>query len=184
MKAQSQTTKDIITFQFIADALGLPLNTVVKYFIFIIIIVFDPLAVGLVLAYNTAIYKVEEDEVKKKYEPTPIVDVPIKITPPAPAPSSAAIEEPRVTIPPSESQLEVLRKAYKKFKTKEVEPEPAPIVEDSIDDLPISADLNEEDRINREKEEYIRRSHMIEQLKDGTNTEPISADDMDKIRKQ
>lgn len=52
LKETSKHSKDIITFQFIADAIGWELNRVVKWFILIIIIVFDPLAVGLVLAYN------------------------------------------------------------------------------------------------------------------------------------
>jgi hypothetical protein len=80
LKANSQTSKDIITFQFIADAVGLPLNTVVKYFILVIIIVFDPLAVGLVLAYNTAIYGSWTQDNKEKqiiHEVEKLVEVPV-----------------------------------------------------------------------------------------------------------
>jgi hypothetical protein len=52
LKETSKASKDIITFKFIADAIGWELDRVVKWFILIIIIVFDPLAVGMVLAYN------------------------------------------------------------------------------------------------------------------------------------
>jgi hypothetical protein len=45
---------DIGTFKFVAESLGLPLDTVVKLFVLIIVLVFDPLAVALVLAYNIA----------------------------------------------------------------------------------------------------------------------------------
>lgn len=45
---------DIQTFNFIAKAIGTDLNTIVKWFILILVIVFDPLAVGLVLAFNIA----------------------------------------------------------------------------------------------------------------------------------
>jgi len=52
LKTHSEQSKDILTFKFVADAIGWKLEDVVKWFIFIIIIVFDPLAVGLILAYN------------------------------------------------------------------------------------------------------------------------------------
>ena len=72
LKADSLSSKDIQTFKFIADAFNTDLNTVVKYFILAIIIVFDPLAVGLVLSYNIAIYgKMNKDidlDIPKKIE--------------------------------------------------------------------------------------------------------------------
>ena len=46
--------KDILTFKFVADALHLDLNTTVRWFIVLLITVFDPLALCLLLAYNTA----------------------------------------------------------------------------------------------------------------------------------
>ena len=54
---QSISDTDIGSFQFIARAFNMELDTVVKYFIFILVIVFDPLAVTLVLAYNVALLK-------------------------------------------------------------------------------------------------------------------------------
>jgi len=56
-KLEMIKTKDVITFKFVADALGLDLTTTVKYFILGIILVFDPLAICLIIAYNVAIYK-------------------------------------------------------------------------------------------------------------------------------
>jgi hypothetical protein len=44
--------REVGGFRFVADAFGLELNTVVKFFIFIIVIVFDPLAVALIIAFN------------------------------------------------------------------------------------------------------------------------------------
>ena len=46
---------DIGSFKFIARAFNLELDTVVKYFITLLVVVFDPLAVTLVLAYNMAL---------------------------------------------------------------------------------------------------------------------------------
>jgi len=57
--------REVGGFRFVAEAFGVPLNTVVKFFIFIIVIVFDPLAVALIIAFNGLIMKrKEEDEVK------------------------------------------------------------------------------------------------------------------------
>ncbi len=64
--------REVGGFRFVAEAFGVPLNTVVKFFIFIIVIVFDPLAVALIIAFNGLLMKrKEEDEVK--HFPGPIV---------------------------------------------------------------------------------------------------------------
>jgi hypothetical protein len=54
LKSEGNEVHDIGTFKFVAESLGLPLDTVVKLFVLIIVLVFDPLAVALVLAYNIA----------------------------------------------------------------------------------------------------------------------------------
>ena len=48
-------SKDIGTFKFVADAINRPLDSVVTAFICILMVVFDPLAVALILAFNIAI---------------------------------------------------------------------------------------------------------------------------------
>jgi len=60
------TKSDIGTYKFIAEAFNVKMETVVKYFILIIVSVFDPLAVSLLLAYNiVANRKFEENEAKE-----------------------------------------------------------------------------------------------------------------------
>ena len=55
MKLESDNTKgEIGTFKFVADAFGLKIETAVRIFIILIVIVFDPLAVCLVIAYNSS----------------------------------------------------------------------------------------------------------------------------------
>jgi hypothetical protein len=54
LNSEGNEVHDIGTFKFVAESVGLPLDTVVKLFILIIVLVFDPLAVSLVLAYNIA----------------------------------------------------------------------------------------------------------------------------------
>jgi cell division protein FtsL len=44
--------KEVGGFRFVAEAFGVEMKNVVKFFIFIIVIVFDPLAVALIIAFN------------------------------------------------------------------------------------------------------------------------------------
>jgi len=75
LELQKQDTQihDIGTFKFVAESLGLPLETIVKLFIIVIVCVFDPLAVSLILCYNIAskgsVLKEEKQETKIKEEP-------------------------------------------------------------------------------------------------------------------
>jgi hypothetical protein len=63
--------REVGGFRFVAEAFGVPLNTVVKFFIFIIVIVFDPLAVALIIAFNGLIMKRKEENDVKHF-PGPI----------------------------------------------------------------------------------------------------------------
>lgn len=47
-----EVEREVGGFRFVADAFGLDLNYVVKFFIFLIVFVFDPLALALVIAFN------------------------------------------------------------------------------------------------------------------------------------
>jgi hypothetical protein len=61
--------REVGGFRFVAEAFGVPLNDVVKFFILIIVLVFDPLAVALIIAFNGLIMKrKEEDTSNKEYE--------------------------------------------------------------------------------------------------------------------
>ena len=75
IKLQGSGKKDLQTFKFVADEFGVDINKVVKWFIICLISVFDPLAICLLLAYNTTLGDViyVKDIVKKeesKNEPT------------------------------------------------------------------------------------------------------------------
>ena len=62
--------KEVGGFRFIAEAFQTDLNIVVKWFMFLIVFVFDPLAIALVIALNKLIKPIrkEEDVVEKNYE--------------------------------------------------------------------------------------------------------------------
>jgi len=54
IKLESDNTKgEIGTFKFVAEAFNLNIETAVRIFIILIVIVFDPLAVCLIIAYNS-----------------------------------------------------------------------------------------------------------------------------------
>jgi len=55
--------KEVGGFRFVAEAFGVELKNVVKFFIFIIVIVFDPLAVALIIAFNGLVgVKIRKEE--------------------------------------------------------------------------------------------------------------------------
>ena len=66
--------REVGGFRFVAEAFGWELNTVVKFFIILIVLVFDPLAIALVIAFNGFVSKNKVDnppttkEVDKIYE--------------------------------------------------------------------------------------------------------------------
>jgi len=69
MVLESDNTKgEIGTFKFVAEAFGLKIETAVRLFIILIVIVFDPLAVALVIAYNSLLNKKDILEVEKPIE--------------------------------------------------------------------------------------------------------------------
>ena len=61
--------KEIGGFRFVAEAFNWPLNTVVKYFILLIVIVFDPLAIALVIAFNGLLTKKVEKTEESNNQP-------------------------------------------------------------------------------------------------------------------
>jgi hypothetical protein len=92
LRAQSLTTdvaistnSDIGTFVYISRAIGVELDTVVKWFILIIVLVFDPLSICLVLAYNFLVKREETQEEPKTfaiYDETPTKSVDESSPPP------------------------------------------------------------------------------------------------------
>ena len=108
LRAQNTDTQqkivntDVGTFKFIAKSLNIPLDDAVNYFIWTIIAVFDPLAICLILAFNTLIGTGEKSKNKQQPkivtepEPTP-TSTPTPTTAPTstpePTPTSDAVAE-------------------------------------------------------------------------------------------
>jgi len=83
LKISLNDNTDIGSFKFIAGALNTNVDTAVKYFIFTLIAVFDPLAVALVLCWNKLIEtraskKKEEQEALQRMLSTPAIEEDLK----------------------------------------------------------------------------------------------------------
>jgi hypothetical protein len=62
-RVEIETNGDVGTFVYIAKILGTDLDTVVKWFTLVIVLVFDPLAVALVITVNFLLKNKEQDKV-------------------------------------------------------------------------------------------------------------------------
>jgi hypothetical protein len=123
LKLGTASKKDVQTFKFVADALGLPLDTVARWFILFIICVFDPLAICLILAYNIAVYRKEEESTEDKniIEKVPLKSEPqsVPISIPIPQSKVESIQEPKI----EEKKIEPVQEP----KIEKVEPKKAPM---------------------------------------------------------
>lgn len=78
-QTDSEVTSDIGVLRYLSDLTGKPMSVVINWFALVIILVFDPLAVGLIIAFNTSLrVDREEDPTKKKVQETPLNDEPVE----------------------------------------------------------------------------------------------------------
>jgi cell division protein FtsL len=175
LKISLNTTTDVGSFKFIADAIGTDVDTSVQYFIFALIAVFDPLAVALVLAWNKLI---EHRAASKKEEEEQFESSLRELTPIQPESRSIVIQESKEPVkvpapiafePPIEKVI--VDKLEEPASTEPViavippvpEPAPAPsiytapepavqddVAKDMVSEMPI-ADLSEEAQYLRRK---------------------------------
>jgi hypothetical protein len=68
--------REVGGFRFVAEAFNIPLNDVVKFFILLIVLVFDPLAVALIIAFNGLIMKGKEEGISAIIDDGGISDIP------------------------------------------------------------------------------------------------------------
>ena len=67
LKIENSQKKDLTTFKFVADEFNTTIQKVAKWFIVVLIVVFDPLAIILLLAYNISSNNTYEED-KTDYE--------------------------------------------------------------------------------------------------------------------
>jgi flagellar basal body-associated protein FliL len=112
MKVVSIGSKDIRTFQFVAEQFNMPLDQVAKWFIIILIFVFDPLAIALILGYNIAVGKKTEiinqnlsDKIENTRSIPPEIIIPSIPEPSIPEPSIPEPSIPEPSIPEIKQEI-------------------------------------------------------------------------------
>ena len=79
-EVEINTNSDIGTFVYISKVLGVELDAVVKWFILVIVFVFDPLSICLVLAYNFLVKREQpKEEIKTFTIYNELPEEPIKV---------------------------------------------------------------------------------------------------------
>lgn len=159
LKIDNSQKKDITTFKFVAQEFNSDINTVVKWFIIVLITVFDPLAVVLLLAYNMSsnyreitddreyeLYKKKDKDVKKQSvypdstvessetpkEPSNVIEKIVEVEKPVEKiiEKIVEVEKPVEVIKEVEKPVEVIREVEKPVEIiKEVEKPVEKIVE-------------------------------------------------------
>jgi hypothetical protein len=71
-EVEINTNSDIGTFVYIANIFGVSLDTIVKWFTLIIVLVFDPLAVALIIGFNFLVKRDEKNTTEIKTEQEPV----------------------------------------------------------------------------------------------------------------
>ena len=74
-----ETGVDVGPAIYLARAFNTDIDTVVKFFIFILIFVFDPMAVSLVIAYNVVVRKENDNSIKGTVKEKVVLEKPIDI---------------------------------------------------------------------------------------------------------
>ena len=60
------TNGKLVTFSYISNIIGIPLDNLVKWFIFVLVIVLDPMSISLFIAYNVVVMSKEKEKIQLK----------------------------------------------------------------------------------------------------------------------
>ena len=149
LKIDNSQKKDITTFKFVAKEFNSDINTVVKWFIIVLITVFDPLAVVLLLAYNMSenyrevesdkeyeLYKKKDKEEKKKsvYDQPEPVQEPVQEVKPTVIEKIVEVEKPVETIVEKivevEKPVEVIKEVEKQVEVEKIVEKPTEVIKE------------------------------------------------------
>jgi len=111
-EVEINSNSDIGTFVYIAKIFNLPLDTIVKWFTFVIVLVFDPLAVALIIGFNFLVKKDELISVIIPNIPTlsdePPTRLPLSVGIPDPIDEPEVVNTSEPIIAPTNPTLEVI----------------------------------------------------------------------------
>ena len=111
--------REIGGFRFVAESFNFPLNTVVKFFIILIVFVFDPLAIALVIAFNQLLMdnptKKEKEGIntEEPVDPKVFADDVARVR--LSEDDLKKLEEVLLTPPPPHENLKTATKEYKEY---------------------------------------------------------------------
>ena len=114
---------DVGTFKFVAKSIGFQLDQTVNWFIWLIMLVFDPLAVSLLLCFNTILEKIRKS--RPELIPEPVV-LPVTVATPVTTtstttPSPVKILEKQVEPIIKPDEIEILKQFLHERKEREKE---------------------------------------------------------------
>ncbi len=140
VKVGNDTAAELGPLKYLSEVTGKSMDEVMKYFIFLLILIGDPMAVLMVIVFNKVVKKSSEDK-KPISEPEPkgniydtdgTITTERMVTQPKEEPSSITTEivPPISTEPPSgeglKSYMDIIEEPKEETKTEEVKEEPTP----------------------------------------------------------
>ena len=124
LRIENSQRKDITTFKFVADEFNTTIQKVAKWFIIVLITVFDPLAIVLLVAYNFKQKELQEIQSQPIPPSDPIVALktePVKPTEVQPVVKEPVIEEVVENQPPTDIVSKALELTEEELIKKEKE---------------------------------------------------------------
>jgi hypothetical protein len=163
--------KEVGGFRFVADAFNIELKKAVKYFIILIVFVFDPLAVALILAFNSTKKKVEstpeaipEPEPEPESQPEPD---PEPIQEPSPEPQPEPEIQPQVEAKPEpEPEPEITENLPENTENVEATEQPEPDVKQP-DILPLEKvqyTVEKRGRPAKYSKDYVQKLYQLDKF--------------------
>jgi len=184
ISSNEDIAKEIGPLKYIAGLTGKPLEVVVNWYILVLMLVFDPLAIALVIAANFAFEKSKEEKTEKNTEPEPDPVVEPRVIPE----QEVEVEEENNDVVGESQETEdiILEDKHEKennsptqeSKTREIRFESGQIKKIEIEKIfPTEAEVQKEEIKQEEETENKEIPQSQKKLKDtGANT----AEDLDK----
>jgi hypothetical protein len=99
-QSNAEVTSELGPLKYISTLLDVPMDKIINWFILVIILVFDPLAISLVIAANLAFQKLKQPQQLAIYDEKPIeIPIPQYLDPNNPPAVAPAIPPPPMTNP-------------------------------------------------------------------------------------
>ena len=120
IQSKAETSGELGPLKYIANLTGHSMDKIINWFILVIILVFDPLAISLVVAANFAFNQLKSPEKYAVYNEKPVSPTPTKESPINHLdPNSAPINAPSQPPPPINASLSFIPPIFKRKKNED-----------------------------------------------------------------